>query len=303
MTDNEMVTRELNKEPFASIVKRKAQRSRVLLKRGIERRMGKYSYRNFFFVLGIGGSGTQWCAAAFTTEKSHCWHEASQILNAGPKRDKAHFNWLANPQQLDPDWRRRFVRRGRLQPMFDAMAQSDKPLVGNADMFAGWFCDAMHDLNPTWKFILVVRDGIKSVSRWMRMLPWRYYHHFQRAYLPRWDDLSDFERCCMVWSDRNRRIHERLMRIPEGHRRVETLEALTSDLSRLHEVWDWIGLEDWETYEKRNIEYQGTRITRHKENSELKDSKEIWNAWSSEQKDKFLEICGQDMESFGFKIP
>lgn len=267
------------------------------------RRAGPHDDDHFFFVLGIGGSGTQWCAATFTTDTSYCFHEASNVLNTGHKRAFTHYAWLADPNQMDPTWRQNLVSQGSLQAMFDRMAARPEPIVGNSDQFVGWFCDALHAFRPSWKFLLVVRDGIKSVARFMRTLPWRPYQHFDRVWLPGWDAMSDFERSCYRWQRRNRLIYERLQGVPETHRRVETLESLTSDLTRLREVWDWLGLDDWSKYEARNSKFQNTRISRHKDSPGLKDAAVIWDQWTREQREMFMEICGDDMAFYGFSLP
>lgn len=261
------------------------------------------AYDRFFFVLGIGGSGTQWCAAAFTTERAHCFHEHSMRLNSGHKRDFSHFALLEDERQLDLAWRRSVVRRGAFSPMLRSMALRPEPRVGSADTFVGYFCDALHAERPSWPFLLVVRDGIKSVARFMRTLPWRGYQHFDRLWVPNWNELSDFERSCHRWRDRNRIVARRLEAVPESHRRIVTLETLTSDFAVLRETWEWLDLGDWDRYAERNRELQQTRVSRHRESPELKDAASLWAAWTPEQRETFERICGEDMLAYGFELP
>jgi hypothetical protein len=286
----------------ASAAKSIARRGRAGIKR-IRRGPPLRSYDRFFFVLGIGGSGTQWCARTLTTADSYCFHDASLALNTGGKRDLTHFGLLADPNQLDADWRRHVVGNGLFEPMFERMAERREPRVGTSDEFAGWFADALHELHPSWRFALVVRDGIKSTARGVRTWPWRAYQAVDHLWVPGWDGLSPFERSCYRWRDRNRRIRERLDAIPRSRARVTTLERLTSDLDELRSLWEWLALPGWERYAVRNAELQSTPISKHPESRTLKDSRAIWSQWTPEQRETFKRVCGQDMELYGFSIP
>jgi hypothetical protein len=278
-------------------------RSIRLRARRIRRGPASRSYDRFFFVLGIGGSGTQWCAHTFTTEQSYCLHDPSFALNTGGKRERTHYRLLADPNQLDPAWRRRVVMDGAFQPMFERMADRPEPRVGGSDEFVGWFADALHELHPSWRFAFVVRDGIKSTARWVRTWPWPTYQEFDHVWVPGWEGLSPFERACYRWRDRNRRIRERLEAIPQSNFRVVTLERLTSDLDELRSLWEWLGLPAWEDYAERNASLQGTAISKHPESRVLKDAAVIWSAWTPEEREAFTRICGEDMERYGFPIP
>ncbi len=224
------------------------------------------------------------------------------MLNTGHKGAFTHYGLLANPKQMRLSWRNKLIRRGIFQLMIAEMESRPELIVGNSDQFAGWFCDSMHQHNSTWKFLFVVRDGIKSVDRFFRTLPWRDYQHFDRIWNLEWDTLSDFERSCYRWSIRNKIIYHRLMMLPKTRRCVVTLEGLTNDLELLYDIWQWLGIPSWADYENRNREYQGTRISKHR-NGGLKDAAKIWESWNKEQKRIFENICGEVMVKFGFAFP
>jgi hypothetical protein len=281
-----------------SIARRVQARARTIRRGPLSR-----SYDRFFFVVGIGGSGTQWCAHTFTTGESYCFHDASLALNTGGKRELTHFRMLADPSQLDAGWRRQIVADGAFRPMFERMADRREPRVGTSDEFVGFFADALHQLHPSWRFVLVVRDGVKSTARGLRTWPWPAYQSVDHVWVPDWEELSPFERACHRWRDRNRRIRERLEAIPASNARVTTLERLTSDLDELRSLWQWLGLSGWERYAERNAELQRTPISKHPESRTLKDAGAIWSGWTPEQRSTFIRICGEDMELYGFPIP
>jgi hypothetical protein len=286
----------------ASYPARALQSARRRLRR-IERGPAERSYDRFFFQLGIGGSGTQWCSTVLTTGRSYCFHNSSLALNTAEKREMTHFRLLADPRLLDPAWRREVVQSGRLSEMLEVMADRREPRVGTADEFAGFFADALYELHPRWRFLFVVRDGVKSVARWLRATPWPHYQAIDHLWVPGWDELPLFERACHRWRDRNRQLADRLAGLPEANARTTTLEALTTDLSELRSAWEWLEIPDWDRYERRNAELQGTAISKHQESRTIKHSREIWSNWTPEERQTFVRICAEDMERYGFPIP
>jgi hypothetical protein len=258
-----------------------------------------------FRVVAPSRSGTKWFSQVLTTENSFCFHELSTHIHPFPS-NVAFENWiLENTEALDFEERQ---RRAILQiyPRYFSLLferlRYGQEIIGNSEgstrMVTG-----LQILWPSMRFLFSVRNGINAVQSLVSVdteLPATLISYLEERYETR----NIFRLMCHQWRASIEGIEESIRVLDnKADFLMVKFENITSNLEDLQKAWQWIGIPKWADYEERNKLMMQTPINARTNRNKKVSPKEIWGVWTSEQRDMFLEICGEAMKRMDYRIP
>ncbi len=258
-----------------------------------------------FRIVAPPRSGTMWFSRVLTTEKSYCYHELSTHIHPFPS-NVAFGQWIGESSK---DWPfEDFQRRAILQtyPKYFARhferLEYGQSIVGNSESTPG-IVVGLWMLWPSMRFLFSVRNGINTVRSRLAVgsnLPAVVSTRLEEKFKTR--DI--FRIACNQWRSDIEGMEESCKRLEHKTDVLKVkFEDVTSNLGELWKVWEWIGIPGWADYENRNQTMMQTPVNARTNKNKLVKPEEIWNEWTTDQRNVFTEICGEAMKRMGYRIP
>ena len=257
---------------------------------------------HIFVVASPPRSGTTWYSELFTTDRSYCFHELTNLLRPEPG-NQVLDQWLSNAAS-DHGFEA-LQRRSILQTYseyflrhWEQSRRSGQFTIGNSDWYLSPFLPGVWLLWPDTKFLISFRNGINVVES-LRGAPFQAVH---QAIHP---DLRDgFEGLCRFWVKRVEAI-TLSKRWLEDHGAfvLETrLERVTTDPVELERIWVNI-VGHWSDYRDRNLSLQSKPLNTRTNHDRVVSWEEIWGSWKRADRKAFATISGEVQQQLGYELP
>jgi len=242
--------------------------------------------RNLFLVVSTGRTGTQWLAGLLARAPgARVEHEPVPVET-----------WAHRAALQDPEAAIRYVNGFRLKEIYLRVRRQDPACYGEVNGILRRHVDAFRDAVPRLRLVHLVRDGRDVVRSLVSRGTWAGQHPVYGGFTPppvddvarSWDERSSFERACWLWTWENAHMRERIPNLAR-------LEDITSSYDAFRDqILEPLQLELGEAAwaEARNAV----------ENLTGSHTMPAWDEWSSEEKEAFRRICGDEMARYGYHV-
>lgn len=245
-----------------------------------------FENRNIFFVLALGRSGTQFCSELLSKSPgSLVFHE--------PIGDDYRANAEAH---LSQDTALKYISVYRKKLMYELARDKDFRTYGEVNSIIAYHAAALQNVFPQARFLHLIRDGREVV----RSLHART--HYVETSLPfecicpnpgdpwydSWKNFSRFQKLCWLWSYTNSYLENRVPDFVLFEKLISDYDYFSSRMETFLGVN--VGRELWEKHVSKPL-----NVTR-------KFSMPPWSEWETEQREQFIEICGEEMARYGYPL-
>lgn len=245
----------------------------------------------------LGYNASKWLAHVLDRGEVRAYHERLYAM-LGIGRWQATFAYfLENP-----------VSSPKVKPYWDEVKKDIKNGydVFDANIWPSYIIPEIHNYFPLKQVLYVTRNGITWMDSVMASSSLRKPHKFAtNTYLKRywivlgkprkpWKQWTHWERICLYWSTSYSMANWlEKQGIPVYRYRMEDLTGGVA----IYDLFDLFNIEIDEDNVQR---LQQTVINKHtRKKSSVKD---IWETWTTEQKDHFTEICEKGMDFYDYQI-
>ncbi len=238
----------------------------------------------FFFILGIGRSGTAFLAELLNrAEGAYVFHEP--VFEDFMAHAKAHYD-----QQAADD----YMQAYRKKEIFVRMRHRTPGVYGEVTSTLRCHAAAIQKAFPGVTLIHLVRDGRAVVRSAMgrrtltlgNPLSMTLHPTESDPWKTRWAAMDRFARICWLWQEENARLRKTIGRTVQLERILGSYDYFRDGV--LDPCGIHVGEQQWERAiaSPRNIttSYQMPK----------------WEDWSSEQQRIYREICGDEMAKCGY---
>jgi hypothetical protein len=246
------------------------------------------SMKRIFFVVSTGRTGTKWLADLL----GRC---ANVLVEHEPVPLETFAHKVAVGNTLSAE---KYIAKFRLKEIYLRVASKHPELnvYGEVNGALRRHIVPIRTYIPEVRMIHLVRDGkdvVRSImSRGTYSGKHPVYHDFRPPkvdrFSERWEELSEFEKTCWVWQWENQYMRQHIDQCAR-------FEDITSS---------------YEFFEKQILEPLDLDLRENAWKTEAKRPQNVsskyalgkWDQWTSEQKDQFAHICGEEMEHYGYEI-
>jgi hypothetical protein len=251
-------------------------------------------------------SGTTWYANLFTVDDVFCFHELTSATRPYPVNTVQNGAVLAAARDHDFEQ----VQRRRLldaSPEYFArlleLGGRGVRVAGNSEGLLGTISPGVWLLWPSTRFVFSARNGINQVNSTFIGRELEGVVRDQQA--ERFGVVTAFEVSCRRWVATVRRWSRSLEWLTEhgASCTTTTLENITTDVAELERVWTFV-VGEWERYAERAVSLMSRPMNvRMNEGHVVRSSEEVWEQWNDDQRNAFVEICGETQRRLGYAIP
>jgi len=240
----------------------------------------------FFFILGFGRSGTAFMADFLNQAKeAYVFHEP--VLADFYAHARAHY---------DPRAAERDMQGFRKKEIYARMHHVSSGIYGETNGNLRCHANAIKATFPGVQLLHLVRDGRDVVRSHMSRRTMTLRNPFSMSMHPvktdswkdRWYEMDRFARICWYWQEENRRLRTTIGKTVQFEKILSSYEFLRSEI--LEPCGIYIDNKDWEI----------AKSTPRNTTSEFSMPK--WDLWTPKQQKTFREICGAEMEQYGYDI-
>lgn len=241
---------------------------------------------NFFFILGMGRSGTTFLADFLNqAERAYVFHEpAFEDFNA---HVKAFYSTRAAE---------RYIQKFRKKEIYLRMHHVDAGTYGEVNSSLRRHAAAIKNAFPNATVLHLVRDGRDVVRSLMsrRMMtakdPFSIRIHPTKsdAWREKWHEMDRFSRICWFWQVENSYLRATIGKIIQFEKIVSNYDYFRNEL--LGPCHIYIEKTDWE------------RSVTSPRNTTGRFGMPKWDDWSPQQKRAFETICGDEMAKCGYEF-
>lgn len=241
---------------------------------------------NIFFGFAVIRSGTHFLANFLNSEldKAVITHEAIVA------------DYLAYSKTYNDKKCENYLEVFRKRDIYKRIKGSGINTYGEINPFLRRHISEIKKAFPNAKIFHLVRNGKKVVRSIMCRATFGAKDPLgeivkpdnNSPYYAKWDNMSRFEKVCWMWQEDNRK-----MRNEAGY--SIKFEELVSD---------------YDYFKDKLLDYLNIYISKDKWGKYVNRPKNIspvysfpeWKKWTEEQKNQFINICGEEMEINGYKI-
>lgn len=240
---------------------------------------------DLFFVLAIGRSGTTMLANLL--DKADDAYVVHEPVDADFQAHQRAFH--------DPGDAKRYIEGFRAKEMCLRASRRDVAIYGEVNSVLRRHCDALRSAFPDATLIHLVRDGrdvVRSMFSNQTMTPGDVNTAEIRPrgddpWRDRWGEMSRFERLCWYWMVENRFLRKRLDRRVRLEDLVDSYDVFRDGL--LEETGVQIPRDVWVEAVDRPKNVTSDHTLPH------------WTEWSDDRREAFREICGDELDTYGYR--
>lgn len=240
----------------------------------------------FFFILGMGRSGTTFLANFLNQAKgAYVYHEpAFEDFNAHVKA--FYSSGAAN----------KYIQNFRKKEIFLRMRRNNPGTYGEVNGSLRRHAEAVKNAFPSATILHLVRDGRNVVRSLMSRRTMTFKDPFGIRVHPlehdpwrkKWKEMDRFSRICWFWQ-----VENSYLRITIG--KTIQFEKILSNYNYFYnEILEpchiHIEEEEWE------------RAVASPRNATSNFGMSAWEGWTQEQQNIFREICGEEMTKCGYEF-
>ena len=243
-------------------------------------------HTNVFFVLGMGRSGTAFLANLLDSDpEAYVVHEPVQ-------KDFTAYQEAFHSQDRADD----YIVKFRSREMFLRAKRRDRPTYGEVNSTMRRHVYALRRTFPNSCFLHLVRDGrnvVRSMMARLTMTPQdantaAIRPHPDDPYHEDWSEMDRFARLCWYWRTENAFVREA---IGVSIR----FENLLSDYAYFSErLLDPCHVEVSQQEWEQAVSKPKNQTTKHRLSGAA--------SWSSELRETFNSICGEEMLANGYDL-
>ena len=240
----------------------------------------------FFFILGFGRSGTSFMANFLNqAEETYVFHEP--VFEDFYAHARAHYSQAAAETYIE-GFRKKEIYR-RIQHLHPG-------IYGEVNGTLRCHVKAIQKSFPKVTLLHLVRDGRDVVRSNVGRRTMTIRNPFSMSMHPiasdpwskKWSKMDRFARICWYWQEENSRLRKAIGRTVQFEKILSNYEYFSSEV--LTPCGIQIDEKAWHTAvaSPRNV----TR----------EFSMPKWDGWTSEQRNTFQEICGEEMANCGYSF-
>jgi hypothetical protein len=262
----------------------------------------------FVLIACVGHCGSKWLATVLNRPQDGmiCMHEGRVMAMEKPWHVAFQTEWDkgVDAPEFAGFWRH--VRR----------SLKNYDVVGDANDWTPYIIPEVHKHQPVSRIIYLVRNGIQTMnsvanasSSWHQFgdASWpidsflhRYWELMEKPGKD-WAERTRWEKLCVFWKLNWHMVKWLSRELPSDvwlcPQRLEDLTANENPWV-LRELMQNFGLE---ISDEELQQLQAQDINRKVKGN--RDPAYIWSQWTEEQREAFLENCGEEMAAFGYEIP
>jgi len=240
----------------------------------------------FFFILGMGRSGTTFLANFLNrAEGVHVFHEpAFEDFNA-------HVRAFYTPEIAE-----RYIQNFRKKEIYLRMHHVDSGIYGEVNSSLRRHAGAIKRNFPEATILHLVRDGRDVVRSLMsrRMMtikdPFSIRIHPKKSdpWSERWKKMDRFSRICWFWQVENSYLRSIIGKVIHFEKVLSSYDYFYTEV--LEPCHINIEKKDWEN------------AVASPRNATKNFGMSTWDSWTQEQKKIFRELCGEEMVKCGYEF-
>jgi hypothetical protein len=238
----------------------------------------------FFFILGMGRSGTSFMADFLDhAPGAHVFHEP--VLEDFYAHARAHYDSLEA---------RRYIEGFRRTEIYTRMRNFPSGIYGETNSLLRCHAEALAVTFPQSTILHIVRDGRDVVRSQVSRGTLTLHNPFSMSMHPtnsdpwkeKWPGMDRFARLCWFWQEENRRLRLATKQTVQFEKILAGYDYFAEQV--LQPCGIHIEKKDWEATIKtpRNVSKEFTMPK--------------WDKWTAQQQQTFREICGAEMEKCGY---
>lgn len=240
----------------------------------------------FFFILGHGRSGTNFLANLLDqAHGAYIFHEpVLEDFNAYV----AAFN--------NPESARNYLSGFRKKEIYLRMYRVKAGVYGEVNSVLRRHAEALYVAFPDATLIHLVRDGRNVVRSMMSRTTMtlkdpvssRIYPNSADPWFKHWDRMDRFSRICWYWQAENSYLRREVGSSVQFEKILSSYEYFKDNI-----------LEPCHIFLQKAV-WSATVVSPRNTTSDFKMPH--WEDWSIEQRKTFEEICGDEMEKYGYEL-
>ncbi len=253
--------------------------SRAYVKRKLEE-------KEIFFIVSTGRTGTVWMSQLLSKAvDDHVYHEPV------PLETFAHRDAFLSSEIAEE-----YVRGFRIKDIYLRARSVKGHVYGEVNGILRRHVSALKGELPQAKFVHVIRDGRDFVRSVVSRGTYSGKHEVYGDFVPppvymsisEWANISEFEKSCWIWRWENEHLRKLVGRT------VRFEDILANYQSFKQGILDPLGLTLDESVWERSIGEPKNQT----ESYQMED----WSGWSRENKQAFINICGEEMALHGYEV-
>lgn len=248
-----------------------------------------YDSTNVFFIVSTGRTGTFWLSNLLNNcDKAYVVHEPV------PLETYSHVEAIDNNNAAY-----NYIEKFRKKEIYMRVAKYGESIkwYGEVNGVLRRHIEPLVSFVPAVTLFHLVRNGMDVVSSIINRGTYNGFHPVYKDFKPpivdhysfEWENLTEFTKVCWLWQWENKYMREHI------ENRIRFEDMLTSYELFCEQILDPLDLRLNKSIWNDKIQ-KPLNITKNKQVNG-------WNGWTTEQKEQFIEICGQEMNEYKYKIP
>jgi hypothetical protein len=241
---------------------------------------------DFFFILGMGRSGTTFLASFLNRAKgAYVFHEpAFEDFNA-------HVKAFYSPEAAE-----KYIQKFRKKEIYLRMHHINAGIYGEVNSSLRRHAGAIKNAFPRATVLHLVRDGrdvVRSLMSRRMMTPKdpfsiRIHPTKSDAWSERWRAMDRFSRICWYWQVENSYLRATIPKMVQFEKILSNYEYFRNEILELCHIH--VEKTDWEN------------AVVSPRNTTSRFGMPRWDKWTPDQKKIFTNICGDEMAKCGYEF-